>query len=183
MATLYDMSGFLKSKLWHLLNLNPHPHPQNGSGEVLVNYDLHSVMIINVISSGSKPQLQVIPIRPKGRALITAVSILVAPSCTLYMSGYEFLKCLRPPRCTIFLYISFFILILIFFSCLFVCLFFGITLKVPRVQFHRILGPAVVWEFSPTSTYMPPVTRNQKQHPVRHAIANWCVMGTDLGTK
>lgn len=83
--------GFLKAELWHLLNLNPHPHPQNGSGEVLVNYDLHSVMIINVISAGSKPQLQVIPIRPEGRALITAVSIFVAPSCTLYMSGYEYI--------------------------------------------------------------------------------------------
>lgn len=117
------MRGFLKAELWHLLNLNPHPHPQNGSGEVLVNYDLHSVMIINVISAGSKPQLQVIPIRPEGRALITAVSIFVAPSCTLYMSGYEFLKCLRPPSCTIFLYIFFFNLILLFFLILFMCNF------------------------------------------------------------
>lgn len=41
----------LKTLPFHLLYLNPHHYPQPGSSEVVVNYDLQSVIIIKLCSA------------------------------------------------------------------------------------------------------------------------------------
>lgn len=53
-STLYkDFVAYdsLKAQPFHLLYLNPHHYTENGSTEVVVNYDLQSVIIIKLCSA------------------------------------------------------------------------------------------------------------------------------------
>lgn len=54
LSTLYEdfmTHDSLKTHPFHLLYLNPHHYPQPGSSEVVVNYDLQSVIIIKLRSA------------------------------------------------------------------------------------------------------------------------------------